>query len=49
VEDGTLKLDDFAAALESKPRLVAVGYASNALGTINPVKKLVEMAHAAGR
>jgi cysteine desulfurase family protein (TIGR01976 family) len=48
VEDGTLKLDDFAAALESKPRLVAVGYASNALGTINPVKKLVEMAHAAG-
>ena len=48
VEDGTLNLDDFAAALESKPRLVAVGYASNALGTINPVKQLVEMAHAAG-
>lgn len=48
VEDGTLRLDDFAAALQSKPRLVAVGYASNALGTINPVKKLVEMAHAAG-
>lgn len=48
VEDGTLKLDDFAAALETHPRLVAVGYASNALGTINPVKKLVQMAHAAG-
>jgi len=48
VEDGTLKLDDFAAALETRPRLVAVGYASNALGTINPVKKLVQMAHAAG-
>ncbi len=48
VEDGTLKLDDFAAAMETHPRLVAVGYASNALGTINPVKKLVEMAHAAG-
>jgi len=48
VEDGTLRLDDFAAAMESKPRLVAVGYASNALGTINPVKKLVEMAQAAG-
>jgi cysteine desulfurase family protein (TIGR01976 family) len=48
VEDGTLKLDDFAAALELQPRLVAVGYASNALGTINPVKKLVQMAHAAG-
>lgn len=48
VEDGTLKLDDFAAALETHPRLVAVGYASNALGTINPVKKLIQMAHAAG-
>jgi cysteine desulfurase family protein (TIGR01976 family) len=48
VEDGTLKLDDFAAAMEQHPRLVAVGYASNALGTINPVKKLVQMAHAAG-
>jgi selenocysteine lyase/cysteine desulfurase len=43
-----LKLDDFAAAMETHPRLVAVGFASNALGTINPVKKLVQMAHAAG-
>jgi cysteine desulfurase family protein (TIGR01976 family) len=34
--------------MEGKPRLVAVGYASNALGTINPVNKLVEMAHSAG-
>lgn len=48
VEDGTLKLDDFAAAMELHPRLVAVGYASNALGTINPVKQLVQLAHAAG-
>jgi selenocysteine lyase/cysteine desulfurase len=40
-------LEDFAAALETHPRLVAFGYASNALGTINPVKKLVQMAHAA--
>lgn len=48
VEDGTLRLDDFAAAMESKPRLVAVGYASNALGTINPVKQLVKMAQATG-
>lgn len=48
IEDGTLKLDDFAAAMETHPRLVAVGYASNALGTINPVKKLVQMAHEAG-
>jgi cysteine desulfurase family protein (TIGR01976 family) len=48
VEDGTLKLDDFSAAMDAQPRLVAVGYASNALGTINPVKKLVQLAHAAG-
>lgn len=48
VEDGTLKLDDFAAAMETHPRLAAFGYASNALGTINPVKKLVKVAHDAG-
>lgn len=48
VENGTLDMEDLQRALESKPRLVAVGYASNALGTINPVKKVIEMAHAVG-
>ena len=48
VEDGTLKLDDLQKALERKPRLLAVGYASNSLGTINPVAKIVKMAHDAG-
>jgi cysteine desulfurase family protein (TIGR01976 family) len=48
VEDGTLKMDDLQKALERKPRLLAVGYASNALGTINPVAKIVQMAHDAG-
>ncbi len=47
-EDGTLDLEDLQKALEGRPRLLAVGYASNALGTINPVKKIVAMAHAAG-
>jgi cysteine desulfurase family protein (TIGR01976 family) len=47
-EDGTLDLDSFQKALEGKPRLVAFGYASNALGTINPVAKLTRMAHEAG-
>ena len=47
-EDGTLNVEDMQSALEEKPRLVAVGYASNALGTINPVQKLVQLAHAAG-
>ena len=36
-EDGTLDLDDFQKALADRPRLVALGYASNALGTINPL------------
>jgi cysteine desulfurase family protein (TIGR01976 family) len=48
VEDGTLKLDDLQKALERKPRLLAVGYASNSLGTINPIQKIIKMAHDAG-
>ena len=48
VEDGTLKLDDLQKALERKPRLLAVGYASNSLGTINPVAKIIKMAHDVG-
>ena len=48
VEDGTLKLDDMQKALDRKPRFVAVGYASNALGTINPLAQIIKMAHAAG-
>jgi cysteine desulfurase family protein (TIGR01976 family) len=47
-EDCTLDLDDLASKINSHTKLVAVGYASNAVGTINPVKKIVEMAHAAG-
>ena len=48
VEEGTLDLDDFAKALEKKPKIAAFGYASNLLGTINPVKKLTKMAKEAG-
>jgi cysteine desulfurase family protein (TIGR01976 family) len=47
-EDGTLDLEGLQAALDRKPRLLAVGYASNSLGTINPVKRIVRMAHEAG-
>ncbi|HWQ83997.1 MAG TPA: cysteine desulfurase-like protein [Anaerolineales bacterium] len=47
-EDGTLDLEDLQAALAEKPRLLAVGYASNALGTINPLEKIIPWAHAAG-
>jgi len=48
MEDGTLDLDDFARALEKKPKIAAFGYASNLLGTVNPVKMLTKMAHEAG-
>jgi cysteine desulfurase family protein (TIGR01976 family) len=44
----TLDLDDLAAKINKKTKVVAVGYASNAVGTINPVKKIVSLAHAAG-
>jgi cysteine desulfurase family protein (TIGR01976 family) len=47
-EDGTLDLDDLDRQLSDRTRLVAVGYASNALGTINPVAEIIRRAHAAG-
>jgi len=47
-EDGTLNLEDLQQALEGRPRLLAVGYASNALGTINPLPEIIRSAHAAG-
>jgi cysteine desulfurase family protein (TIGR01976 family) len=48
VENGTLDLNDFERALARKPKIAAFGYASNLLGTVNPVKKLTGMAHDAG-
>ena len=48
LEDGTLNIEAMQASLEGKPRMVAVGYASNALGTINPVSEITRIAHAAG-
>jgi len=48
VENYTLKLDDFEKALDRKPKIVAFGYASNATGTINPVRKLTKMAKEVG-
>jgi cysteine desulfurase family protein (TIGR01976 family) len=47
-EDGTLDLASFDAALSGRPKLVALGWASNALGTVNPVSELVRRAHDAG-
>ena len=47
-EDCTLDMGDLASKINSKTKLVAAGYASNAVGTINPVKEIVRLAHAAG-
>jgi cysteine desulfurase family protein (TIGR01976 family) len=46
--DCTLDLDDLKSKLNSKTKLVAVGYASNIVGTINPVAEITRLAHAAG-
>jgi cysteine desulfurase family protein (TIGR01976 family) len=47
-EDCTLDLEDLKHKLSHRTRLVAVGYASNAVGTINPVGEITRLAHAAG-
>jgi cysteine desulfurase family protein (TIGR01976 family) len=47
-DDCTLDLDDLERALGPRTRLVAVGLASNAVGTINPVPRISKLVHAAG-
>jgi cysteine desulfurase family protein (TIGR01976 family) len=47
-ETGQLKWDSFERAITKKTKLVAVGAASNALGTINDVKRAIQMARSAG-
>jgi cysteine desulfurase family protein (TIGR01976 family) len=47
-EDCTLDLEALQAALGPRTRLVAIGLASNAVGTINPIREIAGMAHAAG-
>ncbi len=44
-DDGELLLDEFEKHLTPRTRIVSVVHISNTLGTINPVKKIVEMAH----
>jgi cysteine desulfurase/selenocysteine lyase len=45
---GEVKLDAYASMLSSKTKIVALSYASNALGTINPVHDMIKMAHHVG-
>lgn len=45
-DEGELILEEFKALLSEKTKLVAITHVSNTLGTINPVKEIVEAAHA---
>lgn len=48
LENAELDLDAYRKLLTSKTRIVAVNHASNSLGTINPVKEIIELAHKVG-
>jgi cysteine desulfurase family protein (TIGR01976 family) len=48
VDDVTLDLEDLESKLGPRTRLVAVGYASNAVGSVNPVREIVARAHEVG-
>ena len=47
-EDCTLDFNDLKRKISAKTKLVAVGYASNMVGTINPIAEITKLAHAAG-
>lgn len=45
LDNGELDMDVYAQLLNEKVKIVAVNHISNALGTINPVERIIEMAH----
>lgn len=45
-DDGSFDLDAFEAALSTKTRMVAITHMSNVLGTVTPIKEIIEIAHA---
>ena len=45
-DDGSFDIDRFEAALTPRTRMVAITQMSNVLGTVTPIKRIVEMAHA---
>ena len=47
-DEGELVFDEFLKLLSDRTKIVAVTHVSNVLGTINPVKRIIEAAHAAG-
>ena len=47
-DDGLLCMDDYERLFNERTRLVSVTHVSNVLGTVNPVKRIIEIAHAHG-
>jgi cysteine desulfurase / selenocysteine lyase len=47
-DDGEILLDEFEKLLTPRTRIVSVVHVSNSLGTVNPVKRIAEMAHSRG-
>lgn len=47
-EDCTLDMQQMERSITARTKLVAVGYASNAVGTVNDVRRVVELAHSVG-
>ena len=47
-EDGSLNMIEFEKHLSSRTKICSITHASNALGTINPIKKICEMVHNVG-
>ncbi len=47
-DEGTLCLDEYRKLFNSRTRIVSLAHVSNVLGTVNPVKEMVEIAHAHG-
>lgn len=44
-QQGVIDLEHYQQLLEKRPKIVAIAHISNALGTINPVKEMISMAH----
>ncbi len=47
-EDGELNIDEFESLINNKTKLVAITHVSNSLGTINPIKKIIDISHGYG-
>jgi cysteine desulfurase / selenocysteine lyase len=47
-DEGRIRLDELAAMMSERTRVVSVGHVSNAIGTIHPIREIVDTAHAVG-